>query len=666
LKRLLFDTESDGLVDNATQIHCTAAEDVDTGEQLDWRPGQLAQTVEVLDKADVLIGHNIQRHDIPLITKLTGWKPRAGVVIRDTMVCARVIYPNVKETDGALIRANKMPAGKGYQGKHTLGAWGYRLGTHKGDYAKVKEAEALAKGIDDPDAILRYVWGVWNEEMHAYMLQDRGTNLALWKHLRVDNYSQLAIDLEHRIARIVDAMEHAGVPFDVEAAGRLQAHLVTERDKVSRELIERFGSWYQPVSPDAKRATFTPKKDSARHGYTAGAPMTKLKLVTFNPGSRDHIARVLLAKGWKPEKMTEGGKPQIDEETVSGIVAAYPDFAGLGDYLLLEKRISQLAGGKSALLQMVKKNGRIHGVINPMGTGTGRASHFNPNLAQVPNVASKYGKEFRSCVYAPPGWIMIGADMAGLELRCLAHYLHPLDGGKYAIVVLEGDPHWAHACAMGLAGGDRDKVKLLHTIIREDGSKRFIYAYIYGCGNGKAGEIIFTCLDKARLQCAEDGEELFKKFFPDGYSDAALARVGARVRNSFAKRIDGFTKLKEKIEQQVEDFGWVPGLDGRRIPTRSAHSALNFMLQSAGAILCKRWLADAFEAVTSKYKHGWDGDVVFGLWVHDEIQVWVREGLEEEIKAIIVACAQKAGEPYGFRLRVDGDAKVGRNWAETH
>jgi hypothetical protein len=696
MNRLLFDTESNGLLDTATKIHCVAAIDVDTKERLDWKPDDNGY-LEALDKADVLIGHNIQRHDIPLITKLTSWKPRPTVKLRDTMIIARLEHPNVKDTDKQLIQTGKMPAGKKYQGKHTLGAWGYRLGCHKGDYADIKEAEwldlypNLAKELPEDklkERILEYVWGTWSPEMHAYMLQDRETNLALWDFLQVDEYSQDAIDLEHRIARVCDLMERAGVPFDVPAAGKLQGELLTERDNIERALVAKFGFWYAPVSPNPDKATFYPKQTSKTStfvgwedgvpqwkgsGYTEGCPATKLKLVQFNPGSRDHIAKVLLAKGWEPTKMTEGGKPQIDEETVEAIVARYPEFDGLGRYLMLEKRLSQLADGKRAWLAEVKDDGRIHGVINPMGTTTSRASHMYPNLGQVPNAASPYGPECRALFYAPKGWSIVGADQQGLELRGLAHYLVPMDGGKYAKVVLEGDPHWLHAQVMGLAEGERDKHNKLHVIIREDGSKRFIYAYVYGCWDEKAGEIIYTCLLKAMRECGDiGGKELYVKFFGDGQfpTKRKLIKVGNTVRSAFLNRLEGFGKLKEKLTKQVDQFHWVPGLDGRRIPTRSDHSALNFLIQSAGAIVCKRWVVDAFDAMCAAFRYDfdnpWNGEFVFGLWVHDEIQVWVREGLEEKTCAILKATASKAGEPYGFRVRLDGEAKVGKNWKDTH
>lgn len=645
--RLLFDTESDGLLETATKIHCGAAVDVDTGYCADWT--DIGSTLSAFDKADTLIGHNILRHDLPLLKKLRNWSPRPGVKIIDTLICARVMYPNVAETDKALVFTGRMPHGKEYQGKHTLGAWGYRLGRHKGDYAKIKEAEAISKGVTDPDAISRYVWGEWNQEMHDYMIQDVQTNRALWDKLCVDKYDQRCIELEHRIARVCDELEAAGVPFNEKAAQELHCDLIAKKDVIEKNISRQFGMWVAPAQPGK---VFTPKRDSAKSGYVAGAPMTKIKYVTFNPRSRDHIAKVLFDRGWKPEKFTDGGKAKIDEEVVLDIVSHFPEMSGLGDYLTIEKRLSQLAEGKQAWLKCVR-NGRIHGAVNPAGTITGRAAHLKPNLGQVPNPASPYGAECRSLFYAPAGQTIVGVDMRGLELRVLAHYLYPMDGGRYAEIILTSDPHWAHAQAMGLASGPWDESNPIHKIVRQDGSKRFIYAYIYGAGNRKVGEIIFTCVEKIR---AKGDDTLLKEFFPRGWSEAALVRVGRKVRSDFTNSIDGFAALKGKLDTQVDRFGWLPGLDGRRIPIRSAHSALNFLLQSGGAVLCKNWVCNVRDAI--KFP--------IGLWVHDEIQLWTPEEEAEEVKETTLKLASTAGEPYGFRVRLDGSATIGRTWADTH
>jgi hypothetical protein len=680
---------------------------IDDREQVwDFKPGETDAMIELLDKADMIIGHNWQRHDGPLIKKLTRWTPRPGVLVRDTMIISRLKFPNLKATDKALVQSGKMPPGNKYQGRHTIGAWGYRLGNPKGDYAAIREAEALAKGITDPEAIARYVWGEWNEEMHDYMLQDRSTGLSLWDVLNPDAYSQPAIELEHRVARVCDAMEKAGVPFNLKAAAELQAELVGRKDVLETKLKETYGYWYAPISPNPSKAIFIPKKADEKAGYWGdewttevpvtkngepvydrngvlktklkkhfkGYPCTKIKPVMFNPGSSDHLAKVLQDQGWKPTKFTDGGKPAMDEEVIESITNQFPQMDGLAELLMINKRLSQLVGGKSSkypLIDCVKEDGRIHGVINPMGTITSRGAHMFPNLGQVPSAKKPYGIAFRSLFYAPQGWKFLGADQQGLELRGLAHYLHPLDGGKYMDVVIAGDPHWLHAEVMDLATGPRDKHNKCHTIIREDGTKRFIYAYIYGAGDEMVGTIIYEALLNARRNGGDEGIALYVKFFGEEVvGESKLKKVGKAIRSAFAKRIDGYGKLQQKLSEQVAKKRRVVGLDGRKIPIRSDHSALNFMIQSAGAIVCKRWLADAFEECERRFGYNyddpWSGVFVFCLWVHDEVQLCVREGYEKEVGDIIVECARRAGDPYGFRVPLDSEWSTGDNWADTH
>lgn len=629
--RLLFDIESNGLLDTATKVHCIGSVDVDTGQALDWKGSGWNLALQMLDRADTIIGHNILRFDLPLLHKLYGWKPRPEVIIRDTLVCARLKYPNIKELD-----SHRKGFDRKFFGKHTLGAWGRRLGEDKLDY-------------DGP-------WDEWSPEMHTYMLQDVQTNLKLWQYLKIDEYSQSAVELEHKCALLCDAIEFEGVPFDEAAARKLHVELVQKKHELETQLKAQFQPW------EVVDKIIVPKRDNKRLGYIKGIPVTKKKTVHFNPGSRDHVIKVLTDKGWKPTEFLESGRPDMSDKVIEGLPALYPEMSGLADYLMVTKRLGQLAEGDKSWLGYVKE-GKIHGVINPMGTTTSRASHYFPNLAQAPASKSPYGKECRSLFRVPPGWKLVGADMEGLELRGLAHYLAKYDGGKYAETVLAGDPHWKTALAMGLAHGERDKHNPLHNVIREAGSKRFIYAYVYGCGNEKAGTIVYDCLTEAR-KLGDDGAALYREFFPGKTPD--FVKVGKKVRNEFANKIEGLAKLRDKIGEFVEEHGWLPGLDNRRVPTRSQHSGLNFMIQSAGSILCKRWLTDAYEEMGNRYALGWGGEVVPVLYVHDEVQVAVRDGLQDEVGALLVKHARSAGEPYGFRVRLDSKYTVGQSWAETH
>ncbi|MHC2284467.1 hypothetical protein ACVIJW_000337 [Bradyrhizobium barranii subsp. barranii] len=209
MSRLLYDTEGNGFVANATKIHCVGIIDLKTEEVLGFRPHQIKDALQLLSEAEERIGHNIQKHDEKLITKLHGALP--GAKISDTFIIARTMFPNIKMTDTALIEAGKLT--EKLRGKHSMKAWGMRLGEQKGDYAEVREEEARAKGIVDPREIADYVWGTFNEDLFDYMLQDCRTNLKLWKHLRPEEYPQAPLELEHRIAEVCDKMQEDGAPF---------------------------------------------------------------------------------------------------------------------------------------------------------------------------------------------------------------------------------------------------------------------------------------------------------------------------------------------------------------------------------------------------------------------------------------------------------------------
>ena len=299
-------------------------------------------------------------------------------------------------------------------GRHTIGAWGLRLGIPK-----------LHTDIED--------WSQWTPEMQERCVGDVATALKLWTYLKPDSMSQQALELEHRIQRLCHKITAAGWPFNEPAAHELHAKLVAEKAKLETELRTQFGSWWE------NQGEFTPKVNNKGRGYVKGQTFTKIERIEFNPNSRAHIELCLTKLGWKPEEFTDSGQAKLDEEVIEGLPAIFPQAAGLSRYMMIGKRLGQLADGDKAWLKHVKPDGMIHGEYNPMGTITSRASHFNPNLGQVPAAASEYGHECRELFYVPKTWgVQIGADMAGLEGRCFAHYLAKYDEGRYGDVLLQG------------------------------------------------------------------------------------------------------------------------------------------------------------------------------------------------------------------------------------
>jgi DNA polymerase I len=328
----------------------------------------------------------------------------------------------------------------------------------------------------------------------------------------------------------------------------------------------------------------------------------------FNPGSRQQIAKRLQALGWKPEKMTEKGSVIVDETTLSGV--DIPEAKLVAEYLMLQKRHSQV----KSWLDAVEEDGRVRGKVITNGAVTGRMTHHSPNMAQIPSSSSPYGHECRACWTVDDGYKLVGADASGLELRMLAHYMRDDD---YVREVCEGDIHTKNQIAAGL----QERAQ----------AKTFIYALLYGAGPAKIGAIV-----------------------------SGGAKEGQRLIDSFLDNTPSLKTLRSKVERLAEK-STLPGLDERQLHIRSAHAALNTLLQSAGAIVMKQALI-ILNRKLQKVKL----NAHFVANVHDEWQIEVIEKDAEKVGQMAVQAITEAGEVLGLRCPLAGEYKVGNNWAETH
>lgn len=628
---LLFDIETNGLLDETTVLHCMAICDTDTGVIDGYGPAQVHQGVErlmtALKKGVPIGGHNIINFDIPALSKLYPYfvvsrKQRPLVI--DTLILSRLIYSNLEQSDLGLMRVDKLP--KKLYKKHSLKAWGYRLGEYKGEYGEQEGA-----------------WQSYSPEMLDYCKQDVQVTVALYKRLTKGNYSKRAIELEHEVAWLMAQQERNGFPFDREGAENLE-RILRERQAV---LLAQLTAAVPPL-PDK---VFIPKRDNKKLGYKKGVPIQRYK--DFNPNSRKQIEYVFRQlHTYNPDNPDLYDTPEecsdykqyrlkIDDETFRFIKedeSAPEEVRSLAsimeEALLIGKRLGQLADGKNAWLKEVREDGRIHGHVITNGTVTGRAAHSHPNVAQVPAVDSPYGKECRALFHAG-GWTQAGVDACGLELRCLAHYMSPYDGGQYAHTILNGDIHTMNQQAAGLP--ERNQ------------AKTFIYAFLYGAGDAKIGRIIKGDVN--------DGKTIKWRFLR---ATPAIKKLRDAVQNALVETDKG------RIVHWKRHY--LRGLDGRLLHVRSPHSALNLLLQSAGALICKKWIVLTEQRLIERgLRHGWDGDFALMAWIHDEGQWACRT---PEIAEIVVAEAQAAmretQEFFGFRMQLDTDGKIGKNWAECH
>ena len=586
--RLAFDIETNGLLDKLDRVHCIVAKDLDTAQVHSFDPTSLPHALELLSSAEELVGHNILGFDLPALRKVyPDWLFQGKVT--DTLVLSRLVHSDLVTEDFSYgYRPDQLP--KRLFGSHSLKAWGMRLTHFKDDF-------------DGGD------WSAWSSEMQYYCEQDVEVTVSLYNHLNVSTYSPTAIDLEHDLAVICEEIGDNGWTFDHKAAGDLYAALATERAELEEQLQELFEPW-------EVHETFIPKVNNSKLGYTKGEPFIKTKVITFNPASRRHIQRCLVEKyKWKPKEWTADGSAKIDETILSKL--AYPEARKLARMFLLNKRIGQLAEGKASWLKSYStEDDKLRHRILSNGTMTGRATHRSPNLAQVPNLSALYGRECRELFTVPKGYTLVGSDLSGLELRCLAHYMAD---DAYTAQILEGDIHTYNQKAAGLP--------------TRDAAKTYIYAALYGAGSKRLGEIV-----------------------------GGGAKEGTQLKKNFEIAVPAYRQLANTVQNRVADRGHLIGLDGRRLPIRSAHAALNTLLQSAGAIICKQWVS----LIYHNLKNEMGNNAYMMAWVHDEVQIAVKKGHEKHVGDITTRMAQEAGKAFKVQIPIAAEYSVGRTWADTH
>jgi len=409
------------------------------------------------------------------------------------------------------------------------------------------------------------------------------------------------LTLEHQVAQILTQQEIHGWYFDERAAWELESTLRREYEDTCKVLRDRH--------PYVKGAEFTPKRANRTKGYVEGCTFTKLK--ELNPTSRDHIAWILQTHyGWIPSLMTSTNKPVINETVLKDIGTDIAlQFLKLLD---LTKQLGMISEGVNAWQKLVTKS-RIHHHCS-VATSTFRCAHRKPNLAQVPS-----DERFRKLFTASPNKVLVGADLSGIELRMLAHYLARYDKGRYTKILLTDDIHSVNAKRIGISRRD---------------VKTVTYAFLYGAGDRKIG----VSVDKQ-------------------LNDEEATKRGKEIRKAYVAAIPGLKELLEAVHEASKK-GYVFGLDKRRILVDSKHKSLNYLLQGSAAIIAKRWMVLANENLPKSANQ-----VAF---VHDELQFEAESHEVDDLKFLLELTAVQAGEYYNMRCPVAAESQSGTTWADVH
>jgi DNA polymerase I len=614
--RLVLDLESNGLLPQMDTIHCIVLRDLDTGNIISCadQPGyhSLETALDFIKEATLIVGHNVIKFDLPALRKIyPGLQLKSNLQYYDTLVVSRVMCPELEPVDAA--KFSHIP--RKYFGRHSLAAWGERLGVSKINFKEESKKD---------DEEVKDVWEKWTPTMQTYCEGDVEVSTRLYEYLSCQELDARCLELEHEFALVMAQQETFGFPFNEKAAYALVNTLKARRSELEDRLQETF-----------------PPIEEERWSEKTGKQL-KTKVTVFNAASRPQTAERLKSK--YPEitfESTEKGSPKVDDDVLELLGQNYPEAKLLAEYQLFNKRLGQIAEGKEAWLKHCKvyNDGRIHGEVITNACISGRCSHKRPNMAQVPSVGHAFGDECRALFHAPDGWLLVGTDASGLELRALGSWLAYFDDGEYArLVSTDGfDIHTYNAKLFGIYDGVGEISKATRDL-----SKRLIYCILYGGGAKKTGSIIS----------------------PDESTDTQY-KQGKKTIDTFYSNLPAIKKLKDLIEDRITQRGYLTGIDGRRLQIRSKHSALNQLLQSTGAIAVKKATTILYNDLTDKgliFAQDWG----FVAHVHDEYQSLVRPQYVDLYKELAIDSFRKSGEYFQLKCPLTGEARVGKNWKETH
>lgn len=363
-------------------------------------------------------------------------------------------------------------------------------------------------------------------------------------------------------------------------------------------------------------------------------PFTRINYEEPSLSSADQVKEQLFRLGWVPTQWnykkengffvndTDGQpiktSPKLTEDSYDTLtIGIGPQ---LRKFMIYDHRLSALIG----LLSNVREDGTIPSVVDGCGTPTARVRHSV--VANLPRVSTLFGREFRELFKPHLGDVLLGEDRAQIEARIIAHAsIIVLGNTKLADAILGRDFHQVIFEALEGLCTDRQAAKTPE------------YAFFFGAKANKLGKSI-------------DNK-------PKEWS---YNKAGNEVIKLMEKNIPGIIVLRDRLSREAKK-GWLKGFDGRKFFVRKQHAALNTYAQGNAQVCCKTaMIMQQLEAKRRGLKVNQMG------YYHDETQNSVSPEHAEEFGAITTQAIKETGTWYDLKVTLDGEFKIGNNWAECH
>jgi DNA polymerase-1 len=638
---VILDLETDGLLDTLTQIFCGVAYDTERKEyeifvpdnmstlDFDFPTRGLSELPGYLDTVKNLSCQNGIGFDLKVLKKILNYEYKGKYL--DSVLLSRILWPDLENIsyrdDAGKVKNTRHP--------HSVEAWGLRFGIAKPvieDYTKFT-----------PNTIHRCKEDVRIQSELCRHISDTIKQYAVHDSRTVNKFNTI-IEMEQKVWKLLEQSSDHGWAFDLELGYKLVDELTNIKGNIEAKLIPILPKRTVQLTKTESGATKAFKADGS---YTKAAEdymklfpsfvvtgdFCKVKFEDFNIGSSAQVKDYLLSWGWKPKewnfKKDKHGKPLRDER--GNLIKTSPkvpktaedweevatmcnnkDIALLAERNKSSHRLSQIRG----LIDNVRLDHRIEAQANTCSTNTARMTHKTVvNIPKAdPNIY--YGHKMRSLFVASEGKVLVGCDASALEARCEAHYVYPYDKAA-ALELIDGDIHTLNAAIFQTTRS-----------IAKNGK----YAILYGCSPTKLASTIGKPLQMAT--------EIYESYW-DG--NPALKQ------------------LKLDLEEEYKEYGYLLAIDGRPLTIRYKHAIINTKFQSCGAIIMKIALCFFVRELQNRKI---EADLL-GMF-HDEFQTECYPQDAENVGLIGVESIRQAGRYLKLNVPLDGEYKVGKNWAETH
>lgn len=604
------DIEADGLLEDATKIHIVCVENIMTGERHAFT--NLELFTRWLAPGAVLVGHNFIAYDLVMLNRF--WKTHIPVSrVVDTYILSQLYNPV-------------------YSGGHSLEAWGQRL-----KFPKTEHND----------------FSILTPQMQEYCENDttltRRLYLRLSERMRRVGFTERGCELEHLSWNIIQNKQRRhGFPFDKQRAEELYVTLRAREEELKHEIFKLWPPQYTVVRSFARgyKQDGTRTANYERHiqqypelrdrpdgGYDA------YDWVEFNLGSPSQRIEKLLESGWTPTSFTKvtdkggGGNPQVDEESLLAFAeeSNTPEAKALAKWIVVNSRANNI----QTWLDAYDENTRaIHGSL--FIASTLRYRHSNPNTANIPSVRVEevdgedvvlLGEEGAWTYEARDLWScgdrdkydLVGIDAKGIQLRILAEYVAD---EEFTNAILQEDPHTYNAKVWGFGedGAARRKAKTI------------VYAITMGAGDARIAS-------EAKISLAE--AKAAKKLFFD--------------------RVPNLKAVIRDLQTQFRNTGRIKLCDGTPVLVPKDYRVIPYLLQGDESKIMRQASIYLDKEIR---RSGIDARKVGDI--HDEWQFVVACRDVETFVKLALEVFPRAGNSFGYRVPIEGSAKVGKTWADTH